>query len=74
MVLSTDNLVWGQNFKSLFGEDFVEILGNFLVQSWYNLIQIFNNSNVSSEPGIDRTHLESDNTTADDDQIFWNFW
>lgn len=61
-----------QELNALFLEDLLVFLGYFGIQEWADHRSMLNNSNFCAETGIHRAHLESDDSTSEDDHLFWD--
>lgn len=62
-----------QNFDSLLGQDFVKAFGDFLIQRRADLVQKLNHGHIGPEPLVHRSQFQTDDSTADDGQVFGNF-
>jgi hypothetical protein len=69
-ILAAQHFMSAEDLDALFGENFVEGLGDFFIESGHDFVHELNNSDIGSKTLVDGGHFEADDAAANDDQIF----
>mmetsp|Transcript_27552 Transcript_27552/g.77203 ORF Transcript_27552/g.77203 Transcript_27552/m.77203 type:complete len:365 (+) Transcript_27552:278-1372(+) len=51
----------------------LELLGQFLIHAWAQTVHEFEDGDIGTQSRPDGSHLQSDDTAADDGHVFWDF-